>query len=99
MVSVSDPADVTVTSACGDVVDTSDDCSLTCTPSGGNPQNYAYEWQFRHKFGESFEAILSATSAEFVLQSAMDSDAGTYGCRVTNAGGVSSAALDIDVNC
>ena len=99
MVLISDPPAVTITSTCSGVVNTSDDCSLTCTPSGGNPQNYSYEWQFRPKFDGSFEVLLEATSAEFVVQSAMDSDAGTYGCRVTNAGGVSSAALDINVNC
>ena len=101
MTFISDPADdVSVNAAtCSGLLNPGDDCTLTCMASGGNPQDYSYAWRFKHMYEDRFEAVTGATSAEFLLQSAMDSDAGMYECMVTNAGGVSSAALDINVNC
>ena len=74
-------------------------CTLTCAASGGNPQDYAYEWRFRRKFFDNFQVLTGHNSPELILQSVDYSDAGTYECTVTNIGGESSGSADLYVNC
>ena len=100
LVLFSDPADtVSVTATRGGVLNPGDDCTLTCSPSGGNPENYSYRWRFKHVSRDSYQALTGATSADFLLQSAADSDVGTYECIVTNAGGMALGGINISIIC
>ena len=75
------------------------DCSLTCVASGGNPQAYSYQWRFQYKFSSSYEAVNGTSSEMLLLRSVEDTDAGSYQCVVTNAGGSARSSVMLNVNC
>ncbi len=72
-----------------------EDVTLTCTIVRGNPPSYSFQW-YHNRMPISTTSETS-TASTLVIDSVMESKAGTYECNVTNLAGTKSQSVDISI--
>ena len=95
---ISVPHSVSVSASVNPVVEGTD-TTLTCQPSGGNPQTVtSYEWRGPSPIATKSSPVIGSTN-QLILINLTYTHAGKYYCSVTNMGGTGSNSIELIVLC